>query len=367
MSFVASCSLNIAGVMQLIARGILLPEEPSCDSVAASDLDFSNLSLDSGMDRLSRLADSLVEGVTPCGFGAESRDTKAGDRSLGIASRDGAAQIGAASIAQTAPAAGSAEIRGSQDDRSAAVAAQAASQRQPAASDAGSHRAHSDAHISTEAFPLNTDSALRPSWLQTGIDNQTGNTGGSQDHRSRGARQMPGHATASSVQLSDAPSPAYAETASLCQHSLPASQRNGATSASEDEQAALSQPDSRVMAADGKPGSEACPAVLHSNAVEQFDSAPEASSLASVSASESASPQSADPQSELHDQPGSHPSSYEDCSESEADSPTGHHASSSLHEQHQEGLLSDSENEFEQSFVSARMLRPTNTAQAAAR
>ncbi|KAL3137484.1 hypothetical protein ABBQ38_004773 [Trebouxia sp. C0009 RCD-2024] len=49
---------------QLIARGILLPEEPSSDSVSASDLDFSNLSLHSGMDRLSRLADSLVEGVT---------------------------------------------------------------------------------------------------------------------------------------------------------------------------------------------------------------------------------------------------------------------------------------------------------------
>jgi len=31
--------------LQLIARGILLPEDPSSDSVSASDLDFSNLSL----------------------------------------------------------------------------------------------------------------------------------------------------------------------------------------------------------------------------------------------------------------------------------------------------------------------------------
>ena len=349
------CSVTAAGVMQLIARGILLPEEPSCESVAASDLDFSNLSLDSGMDRLSRLADSLVEGVTPGGFGAQSRDTKAGDRPLGIASRDGAAQIGAASIAQTATAAGG------QDDRSAAAAAQAASQRQPAASDAGSHRAHTDAHISTEAYPLVAESTSQPTWLQTG------NTGGSQDQMSHGGRQMPGHATASSVQLGDAPSPPYAETASLCQHSLPASQRIGATSASEDEQAALSQPKHIVVAAHGKPGSEAWPAVSQSNAVEQFDSGPEASSLASVSASESASPQSADPHSELHDQSGGHPSSCHTCSESEADSPIGHRASSSLHEQQQEGLLSDSENEFEQSLVIARMLRPTNTAQAAAR
>jgi len=349
--------------MQLIARGILLPEEPSCDSVAASDLDFSNLSLDSGMDRLSRLADSLVEGVTPDSFGGQSRDNKAGDRSLGIASWDSRAQISAASMAQTATAAG----RGSQDDTSAAAAAQAASQRQPAASDAGSHRAHSDAHISAVAYPPNAESASQPSWLQTGTENQTGSTGGSQNQMSHGARQMPGHATPASVQLCEAPSPAYAATASLCQHSLPASQRIGATSASEDDQAALSQPKSRLVAADGKPGSVAWPAVSQSNAVEQFDSAPEASSLASVSASESASPQSADPQPELHEQSFSHHSSFEDCSESEADSPSGHRASSSLHEQQQEGLLSDSENEFEQSLVNARMLRPTNTAQAAAR
>ncbi len=353
--------------MQLIARGILLPEEPSCESVAASDLDFSNLSLDSGMDRLSRLADSLVEGVTPGGFGAPSQDTKAADRSLGRASGDGGAKIGAAIMAQTATAAGSAETRNSQDDRSAAAAAQAASQRQPAASDAWSHRAHSDAHISIEAYPSNAESASRPSWLQTGTDNQAGYTVGSQDQMSHGAGQMPGHATAASVQLSDAPSPACAETASLCQHSLPAKQRIGATSASENEQAALSQQKSRLVAANGKPGSVARPAVPQSNAVEQIDSAAETSSLASVSASESASPQSADPQSELHDQSGGHHSSFEDCSESEADSPIGHRAASSLHEQQQEGLLSDSENEFEQSLVNARMLRPTNTSQAAAR
>ncbi len=351
--------------MQLIARGILLPEEPSCESVTASDLDFSNLSLDSGMDRLSRLADLLVEGVTPGGFGAQSRDTKAGDRSLGIASRDSRAQIGAANMAPTATGAGSAETRSSQDDRSAAAAAQAASQGHPAASDAGSHRAHSDAHFSTEAHFSNAESASQPSWLQTGTDNQTGYTGGSQDQMSHGARQMPGHATAASVQLCDAPSPAYAETASLCQ--LPANQRIGATSASEDKQAALSQPNRRGVVADGKPGSEAWPAAPQSNTVEQFDSAPEASSLASVSASDSASPQSAGPHSELHDQSEGHPSSCENCSESEADSPVGHRASSSLHERQQEGLLSDSENEFEQSLVNARMLRPTNTAQAAAR
>ena len=348
--------------MQLIARGILLPEEPSCDSVAASDLDFSNLSLDSGMDRLSRLADSLVEGVTPGGFGAQRQDPQAGDRSLGIASWDSKAQISAVSMAQTATGAGSAETRSNQNDRSAAAAAApAASQGHPAAPDAGSHRAHSDGHISTEAYPSNTESASQPSWLQTD------NAGELHDQMSHGARQMPGHATPASVHLCDAPSPAYAETASLCQHSLPASQRIGATSASEDEQAALSQQKTRIVAANGKPETVAQPAVSQSNAVEQFDSALEASSLASVSASESASPQSADPHPELHDQSGGHLSSCDIWSESEADSPTGHRASLSQHEQQQEGLLSDSENEFEQSLVNARMLRPTNTAQAAAR
>ncbi|KAL0023216.1 hypothetical protein WJX79_004139 [Trebouxia sp. C0005] len=116
---------------QLIARGILLPEEPSCDSVAASDLDFSNLSLDSGMDRLSRLADSLVEGMTPSSCGAHSQDTKAGNRSLGIASRDGGADITAPSMVQPTTAANSAETRGSQDDRSAAAAAAHAGMLRP--------------------------------------------------------------------------------------------------------------------------------------------------------------------------------------------------------------------------------------------
>ena len=353
--------------MQLIARGILLPEEPSCESVAASDLDFSNLSLDSGMDRLSRLADSLVEGVTPGGFGAHSQDTKADDRSLGIASRDGKARISAASMAQTATAAGSAGTRARQDVTSAAATAQAASQRQPAASDARSHMAHSDAHTSTEAYPSKAESASQPSWLQTGTDHQTGNTGSSHDRMSRGARQMPGHATASSVQLSDAPSPAYAETASLCQHSLPARQRIGATSASEDEQAALSQPRIRLVAANVRPGSVARSDAPQSSDVEQCDSAAEASSLASVSASESASPQSADPHPELHDQSGGHHSRIEGSSESEADSHVSHRASSLLHEQQQEGLLSDSENEFEQSLVHATMLRPANASHTAAR
>ncbi|KAL0033703.1 hypothetical protein WJX77_001675 [Trebouxia sp. C0004] len=348
---------------QLIARGILLPEEPSCESVATSDLDFSTLSLDSGMDRLSRLADSLVEGVTPGSFGAQRQDAEAADRSLGKASRDSRAQVDAASMVQTATAAGSAESRRSQADRSAAAAAQVASQRQPAASDSRLHRAHSDAHISPEALPSHAESGSQPSWLLTGTDNQPGNTGGSQNQMSHGARQMPGHATAASVQLSDAPSPAYAETVLLCQHSLPSEQRIVATSASEDEQATPNQPESRVVAANGKPASAVWPDVPQSNAVEQFDSAAEASSLASVSASDSPSPQSAGP---LHNQSVSHHSSFGDCSESEPDSPVGHRASPSLHKQQQEGLLSDSENEFEQSLVNARMLKPTNTSQAAA-
>ena len=46
-----------------------MPEEPSSDSVSASELDFSTLSLDSGMDRLSRLADSLIQGMSPASLG----------------------------------------------------------------------------------------------------------------------------------------------------------------------------------------------------------------------------------------------------------------------------------------------------------
>ena len=49
--------------LQLVERGVLLAAEPSSESLTTSDLDFSNLSLDTSMDQLSRMADSLASGV----------------------------------------------------------------------------------------------------------------------------------------------------------------------------------------------------------------------------------------------------------------------------------------------------------------
>lgn len=61
--FVNVCNIN--SWLQLVERGVLLPAQPSSDSLTASDLDFSDLSLDASMDQLSRMADSLAEGVPP--------------------------------------------------------------------------------------------------------------------------------------------------------------------------------------------------------------------------------------------------------------------------------------------------------------
>lgn len=52
-------------ILQLIERGVLLPAESSSESLTASDLDCSNLSLDTSMDQLSRMADSLAAGMPP--------------------------------------------------------------------------------------------------------------------------------------------------------------------------------------------------------------------------------------------------------------------------------------------------------------
>lgn len=71
---------------------MLLPDEGSSDSLAASDLDFSNLSLDSSMDQLSRMADSLAQGMPPGSMSLNAAALPAGTATLPHAVSDGRSQ-----------------------------------------------------------------------------------------------------------------------------------------------------------------------------------------------------------------------------------------------------------------------------------
>lgn len=367
--------------MQLIARGILLPEDPSCDSVSASDLDFSNLSLDSGMDRLSRLADSLVEGLAPVSQAGFAQDAKAGFSAQSLAATDDELGSSVSGMAQRLTADGIADSRVSQDDKSAAEVRQAGSRHQPKASHTQSHVARGAAHVTAEASHASSESASEAGWLQTSADSQTdshlqGDTGTSLSPSSPDASHVPHHERhmhqmphgAASVQLSKAARHADASTDSLCQHSLPVGQRASTASAPQGahvSRRAPSQPTPSHSAATRQPSVKGQRAASQSTAAGQM--AGEASSdAAHASASEAASPQSPAESSPAHQQSVDHQTSFEEQSQSGADSPVGEHAAAPQLEQ-QEGLMSDSESEFEQSLVTARMLRPMNASQQAAR
>lgn len=369
--------------MQLIARGILLPEDPSCDSVSASDLDFSNLSLDSGMDRLSRLADSLVEGLTPVSQAGFAQDAKAGFSIQSLVATDDEMGSSVSGMAQRLTADSIADSRVSQDGKSAAEVRQAGSRHQPKASHTQSHVARGAAHVTAEASHASSESASEADWLQTSAGSQTdshlqGNTGESLGHSSPDSSHMPHHqphmhqmphgAAAASVQASKAARHADASTDSLCRHSLPVAQRSGTGSAPQGTHMSRhtsSQPTPSHSAATRQSSLKDQHAAPQSTATGQ--SASEASSdAAHASASEAASPQSAAESSPAHQQSVDHQTSFEDQSHSGADSPVGGHAAAPQREQ-QEGLMSDSESEFEQSLVTARMLRPMNASQQAAR
>ena len=369
--------------MQLVARGILLPEEPSCDSVSASDLDFGTLSLDSGMDRLSRLADSLVQGMTP---GNASEGSTCGEPGVGVAGGSGGLSLSSLVQAQEATAGNTAgNICSSQEGQAVSVT-QRISQKALQASNS-----HSDM-----AEPSSDESASEASWLQNPTDDRThaghqGTAAESPNHlrqiegcttkrqQLHASRDRSQAATAASVQLSEAPSQDYADTASLCQHSLPHEHRPKSASAVElasgSEQPA-SQPAFRQLPAQHAVASAAwnCDSVAHID----FHSAASASGAVlpsvsdtehdgdSVTASEASMPQPARQCAESSHGSAEHHVSDQEHLESAADACNGDHASLSQHEQ-QEGLLSDSEDEFERSLVSARLLRPANATQAAPR
>ena len=337
------------------------------------------------MDRLSRLADSLVQGMTP---GNASEGSTCGEPGVGVAGGSGGLSLSSLVQAQEVTAGNAAGNKCSSQEGQAVSQSvtQRASQKALQASNS-----HSDM-----AEPSSDESASEASWLQNPTDDQAhagqqGTAAESPNHfrqiegcttkrqQSHASRDRSQAATAVCVQLSEAPSQDYADTASLCQHSLPLEHRPKSASAvdlaSGSEQPA-SQPASRQLPAQHAVASAAwnCDSVAHID----FPSAASASGavLPSVSktehdcdsatASEASTPQPAGQCAE-----SSHGSAEDHVSDQEhlgctADACNGDHASLSQHEQ-QGGLLSDSEDEFERSLVSARLLRPANATQAAPR
>ena len=378
--------------LQLIARGILLPEDPSSDSVSASDLDFSNLSLDSGMDRLSRLADSLVEGMTPGSLGL-ARDATAGFSSQEgaqgaphrlSAARDDKSKSSISGLAEGLTAGRQLECQkatagSSSSDKSSSQNEQTAAQRQPKATDAHSHMAAQSLYDPVRAEPscLSFESASEASWLQTGTGNQTdssrhGSPADAQHHKTddpiymqprqrhmtHHERQMPSARPAAvSVQMSEA----YADTDSLCRHSLPHQQRTSVpeSAGAEFDLAAQHASESPVLQSNNTEPPHGPECVSGSEAKPSADAE-------EVSATEADSPLPADRNASPHHASADDQESLEDDPGRQAESPAGHRSFSPQHEQ-QEGLLSDSENDFEKSLLTARLLRPTNAASGADR
>lgn len=345
----------------------MLPEDPSLGSVSASDLDFSDLSLDSGMDKLSRLADSVVEGAMP--------------RSL--TAQDAEHDFSIPALSQHLPT-------GRSDP---AAGGEAAAQQ---TADTHTHNVISESAAESARPQSHTDSQMRshegqkgPEYLHYDIDTRA--------HPHRQTAQMLASRATSARPASDMPPSVYlsalgqspADTASLCQHSLPSLQRGcNASQHSNASSSIQSKCRSGAIANHAVLGVDAAAAGKHTQ-LSQCVPAGTASELEGaathsaqelserdISASEAEASQAAAEQTEsvLHCQPSrtedaasqdglSSPVGQQGC---DADLAQGSGADVAQHAQ-REGLLSDSEEEFENSILAARQLRPTNMTQAATR
>ncbi|KAL3150953.1 hypothetical protein ABBQ32_000698 [Trebouxia sp. C0010 RCD-2024] len=383
---------------QLIARGILLPEEPSSGSVSASDLDFSNLSLYSGMDRLSLLADSLVEGVTS--NSALAQDAKSISSISAVpqhtpADRSGSAAGMAPSPRQTVATVHHPEPRGDsryspgvalrqaptlQQTRALNMHAQGADSQSVAES--ARQQSHRDSQMHSHQDPPASQHESDPR-----IHRQPSQTLASQAKSVR-----PAVDTTMPVHPSDAMGQSPADTASLCQHSLPSNQwrrsrsqhssadestlsrhssRSSTDFAAEDSAAGLAQQAGAVGSAKEArlsqyvPGataseSQSAPAQLSQSFVHGLSDRDVGASEAEASAADAQ-------QLESRHSRGRYDAELASCGDGSGcggDLVQGCSADRSQHYQ-REGLLSDSEEDFESSLVAARRLRPTNTTQAA--
>ena len=348
--------------LQLIARGILLPEDPSSDSVSASDLDFSNLSLDSGMDRLSRLADSLVEGARPSSLTAQ----------------DAEMEFSIPAVSQRLPAGRSDTAAGGEEEEQQTADTHTHNVASESAAGSAWPQSHTDRQMHSR------EDQKGPGYLHYAIDTrvdthrQTAQMLASQATSPRPAHEMP-----ASVHPSDAVGQSPADTASLCQHSLPSLQQGCSASQPSSSVSESMQSKQRrgAIVNHAVLGDEAAALGKHSQASQSdYDGTelelggaathfiPELSER-DISASEAEAFQAAAEQtgSAQHCLPSkekdaasqdSLPSSEgrPDC---DADLAQGSGADVAQHAQ-REGLLSDSEEEFENSILAARQLRPIN-------
>ena len=375
----------------------MLPEDPSSGSVSASDLDFSNLSLDSGMDRLSRLADSLVEGATPSSPTAQHAkldlSIPAVSQQLPAGRSHLAAAGGEAAPKQTASGVSHPEAGG--DSWYSQEGANQESQT-PGGSHTHSHSVVSESAAESGRRQSHTDSQMQSrkayGYLQydndkgAGTDRWTAQMPAS--HVTPTGSAEPSGSVPASMHMSNAMGQSHADTDSLCQHSLPSAQQRCSTSQHSNALGVCqSRRTCRASVNHAVLGDAAFEMGKHARAFQSFPEATgselegattqlvselsgvdvstseaEASSPADAEHAESAHSREVEDSAVLHSELAS---SLGQQGHS-AELVQGGGADVAQHAQ-REGLLSDSEEEFENSILAARQLRPMNIAQAAAK
>ena len=417
-----------------------MPEEPSSDSVSASELDFSTLSLDSGMDRLSRLADSLIQGMSPASLseaqqppgvpqdlplgtagaqyppgvpqnpcfntgGLQHPRTRLGsaqstrsdlDLNQGTQSSFASQQHAQRAVADNASGSKSSEAQlraheltqpqsahrstkaGGSDTASLGSQKLSGSchdpERQLEASDACLHMPAQDGAIRAECSSTCSDTVREANELQRSFSasdtaqarSKTCGPGSSahvhnvvSEHSANAGR---------SVQMSEASG--KPDTESLWHHSLPEEQRMSgakqAQSSTEHESSNSAYPFSQAAA---QASTQAWHAVSQPQARDRSASLGQANSsvlcdATGVSASEASSPQLASSYAASEQKSQNEPGCLMDDLRRGVDSVSVPVVSE---QQQQEGLLSDSEDEFERSIETAKMLRPVTASQPADR
>ena len=385
-------------VLQLIARGILLPEEPSSGSVSASDLDFSNLSLYSGMDRLSRLADSLVEGVSsgnPPAQDAEPTSSISAVSRHVPPGRSASAAHTAPSPRQTVATGGPSRLRGDSWSSQGVALNPGSFLQQTCSSTMHTQGAESESVAESAQLQSHTDSQMHlhqdPQASQLDSDTRT-HRQTSQTLAPQAASFRPVADITMSVHPSDAVGRSPADTESLCQYSLPSNQwRCSRSQHSSAAESTLSKHTSRGSIGHSAETSDAgsaqkagavgsdrearlsqhAPSATASDdqgiAAQLSLSVERGSSDRDVGLSEAEASLAEAQQTESCHSRGGDDAELANCGDVPGcggDVGEEGNADVSQHQQ-REGLLTDSEDDFESSLVAARRLRPTNTTQAA--
>lgn len=348
------------------------------------------------MDRLSRLADSLVEGATPSSPTAQHANLDfsipAVPQHLPAGRSHLAAAGGEAAPKQTALGVSHPEAGGD-----SWYSQEGANQEMPGDSDMHSHCVVSESTAASALRQSHTDSQMHSHKAHGCLqdDNDTRAITHRQTAQGLASRVIsarsagPTGSMPSSVHVSDAMGQSCADTASLCQHSLPSAQQRCSTSQYSNAPESLHSrhyvPD-RAIVDHAVLGDAASEVGKHATASQSVPDAAGSEregagtqlvselSGGDVNASEAeASPPAAEHSESAQSRGGEDSAVLEGELASSlgqqgrsADLVQGGGADVAQHAQ-REGLLSDSEEEFENSILAARQLRPMNIAQAATR